>query len=82
MTRISALTWSLLAARPLLALVPYSVVRPWVERGELVTLQLPLQMPFEPLGMLRPGESLSAACEALVSYLRRSGSGIRPGPLR
>lgn len=75
-TRISPLTWTLLDSRPLLALVPYSVVRPWVERGQLKVLPLPLDLPFEPLGVLRPVEGLGPAGERLVAYvLEETGRG-------
>ncbi|QBM27071.1 LysR family transcriptional regulator [Hydrogenophaga pseudoflava] len=68
-TRISPLTWTLLDTRPLLALVPFSVLRPWVERGQLKVLPLPLDLPFEPLGVLRPAEGLGPAGERLVAYV-------------
>ena len=49
--------------------MPYSVVRPWVERGQLKVLPLPLDLPFEPLGVLRPVEGLGPAGERLVAYV-------------
>lgn len=68
-TRISALSWTLLDTQPLLALVPYSVVRPWVERGQLKVLAVPLELPFDPLGLLRPVEGLGPAGERLVDHV-------------
>jgi DNA-binding transcriptional LysR family regulator len=68
-TRISALTWTLLDSQDLLALVPFSVIRPWVERGQLKELPVALAMPFEPLGLLRPNQGLNAAGESLAAYV-------------
>jgi DNA-binding transcriptional LysR family regulator len=68
-TRISALSWTLLDTQPLLALVPYSVVRPWVERGQLKVLAVPLDMPFDPLGLLRPVDGLGPAGECLANHV-------------
>lgn len=75
-TRTPALTWTLLDTQPLLALVPYSVVRPWVERGQLKLLSVPLDMPFSPLGLLRPIDGLGPAGERLVEHVIKAS---RPG---
>lgn len=69
-TRISALTWVLLDRQPVLAVVPYSVVRPWVERSQLAVLPLALPLPFTPLGMLLPVQGLPAAAARLAGFLR------------
>lgn len=68
-TRTPALTWTLLDTQDLLALVPYSVVRPWVERGQLKVLPVSLDLPFEPLGLLRPVDGLGPAGERLVAHV-------------
>lgn len=68
-TRISTLTWTLLETQPLLALVPFSVVRPWVERSQLKVLPVALDLPFEPLGVLRPTEGLGPAGAQLAGYI-------------
>ncbi|MEZ5645525.1 MAG: LysR family transcriptional regulator [Burkholderiaceae bacterium] len=74
-TRTSALTWTLLDTLDLLALVPYSVVRPWVERGHLKLLPVPLEMPFESLGILRPVEGLGPAGERLAAHVIEATAG-------
>lgn len=81
-TRMSALTWTLLDAQPVLTLVPYSVLRPWVERGQLAVLALPLALPFEPLGMLLPENDRTTACELLAGFVRTRavGAGGKPRP--
>ena len=68
-TRISALTWTMLDAQRLLTLVPYSVVRPWVERRQLMVLPLALDMPFDPVCMLLPQHGLSRAAELLSGFV-------------
>ena len=68
-TRISALTWTMLDAQRLLTLVPYSVVRPWVERRQLMVLSLALDMPFDPVCMLLPQHGLSRAAELLSGFV-------------
>jgi len=69
-TRISPLTWAMLDRQPVLAVVPYSVVRPWVERSQLAVLPLDVAMPFAPLGMLLPAPPLSRACARLAGFVR------------
>jgi DNA-binding transcriptional LysR family regulator len=80
-TRISTLTWTLLDAQPLLTLVPYGVVRPWVERGLLRVLPVPLELPFDPLGMLLPVGDPSPACARLVRFVRQHGAAQSPPEL-
>lgn len=70
-TRVSALTWTLLDSDDLLTLVPYSVVSPWAERGLIKVLPLALDMPFEPVGMLLPLQGQSSACETLSGFFQR-----------
>lgn len=70
-TRVSALTWTLLDSDDVLTLVPYSVVSPWVERGLVRVLPLTLDMPFEPVGMLLPLQGASSACETLAGFVQR-----------
>ena len=69
-TRISALTWTLLDAEPLLTLVPYSVVRPWVQRDQLRVLPVDLDMPFDAIGMLLPDGDRGAAVSRLVDFVQ------------
>ncbi len=68
-TRISALTWTLLDAAPLVTLIPLSVVSPWVERKYLHVLPVELDMPFDPTGMLLPTRAQSGACEKLAAHV-------------
>ena len=68
-TRISALTWTLLDSGRLLTLVPYSVVRPWVERQQLQVLPVHLNMPFEPVGMLMPRQGMSRAGQVMARFV-------------
>jgi DNA-binding transcriptional LysR family regulator len=70
-TRISPLTWTLLDSLPLLTVVPFSVVRPWVERTQLVALPVLPAMPFLPLGMLLRHGPQSTACEKLAGFVRQ-----------
>lgn len=79
-TRISTLTWALLDRQPLLTVVPYSVVRPWVERGQLVALPLDHAMPFTPLGMLLPVQGASAGCTRLADHVRLHARSLNPAP--
>lgn len=69
-TRISALTWTLLDAEPLLCLVPYSVVRPWVLRGQLRVLPVDMDLPFDAIGMLLPDTGPSPAVQRLVAFVQ------------
>jgi DNA-binding transcriptional LysR family regulator len=68
-TRISPLTWAILDRQPVLTVVPFSVVRPWVDRGQLCVLPLDMPMPFSPLGMLLPQKGLSTACKRLADFV-------------
>lgn len=79
-TRISALTWSLLDTQDVLTLVPYSVVSPWVERGLIKVLDVALNMPFEPVGMLLPLQGRSSACETLAQFVLHKGPAAQFAP--
>ncbi len=76
LTRMSALTWTLLDTAPLVTLVPLGVVSPWVERRLLHVLPLELEMPFEPIGMLLPEGVQSAACEKMARYVLGSAHAL------
>lgn len=69
-TRISALTWTMLDAAQLVTLIPLSVVSSWVERKYLHVLPVELDMPFAPTGMLLPTRAQSAACEKMERYVQ------------
>jgi DNA-binding transcriptional LysR family regulator len=71
-SRIPALTWTLLDTHSLLTLVPQSVVQPWLERGLLHILPLDLDLSFDPLGMLVPENSIKPACERLIDFVMQT----------
>lgn len=50
--RIPTVLWAMLRARPLLALIPASVVRPLVVAGELIELNLDRSLEMDPIGAL------------------------------
>lgn len=72
-TRVSAMTWALLAAPRHLTLVPASVFRQLEDAGRVVRLVLDQAMPFEPLGMLLPEDGASPATLRLAAFLRETG---------
>lgn len=69
-TRVSALTWALLQAQPLLTLVPYGVVRQLVEAGQLALIEPQPALPFTPLGLLVQDAAATAATQSFVAYLQ------------
>ncbi|MFY9510965.1 MAG: LysR family transcriptional regulator [Rubrivivax sp.] len=64
----SALVWMLLH-EALLAFLPRNVVRPHVESGQIVELDVQPGSPIEPLGLLRPAAGVSEAAELLCGEL-------------
>jgi DNA-binding transcriptional LysR family regulator len=68
-TRVSSLTSALLRSQPLLAMVPFSVVRQLVSEGQLVAVDIEGASSFEALGLLVPQRELTAAARTLVSFL-------------
>lgn len=69
-TRVSNLTWAMLRHQPLLTLVPFGVVRQWVEAGELAVIEPPDPLPFAPVGIVAPLEKQSEASRHFIEFLR------------
>lgn len=69
-TRVSALTWALLQAQPLLTLVPYGVVRQLVQAGQLALIEPQPALPFTPLGLLMHEAEPSAATQSFAEFLK------------
>jgi DNA-binding transcriptional LysR family regulator len=78
-TRVSALTWSLLNADRLVTLVPFGVVRQLVEAGQLATIEPATSLTFSPIGVMVPEDGGSAATRRFVEHLVRIAS---PAPER
>lgn len=70
-TRVSNLTWAMLKQQHLLTLVPFGVVRQWVDAGELAVLEPPSPLPFTPVGLVMPLEGLSAAAQTFADFISR-----------
>lgn len=68
-TRISALTWALLRAEPLLTLVPHGVVRQLVEAGQLALIEPLPALPLAPLGLLMREPGAPAAALGFASFV-------------
>lgn len=68
-TRVSSLTWAMLRHQPLLTLVPFGVVRQWVEAGELAVIEPPEPLPFAPVGMVVPLEGQSEASRCFTAFI-------------
>ena len=68
-TRVSALTWALLQAQPLLTLVPYGVVRQLAEAGQLALIEPMPALPFSPLGLLKREPDASAAATVFAEFI-------------
>ena len=69
LTRASTLTVALVTALEVLALVPRSVVQPWIDQGRLVALDVQPVLPFRPLGLVLPSERASPAVLQLADHL-------------
>lgn len=67
--RSPAMLWALLASEPLLAIVPASVARQFVDAGLLCQLRFDPQLPFGDLGMLQPEAGVGGAAAELASFL-------------
>jgi len=63
------LTWALLAKTRLLTLIPFSVLSPYIEAGQLAVLSVDELMPIEPLGVLAPIEPPGPAARAVFTFL-------------
>ena len=72
LTRTAPLTVALVEALDVLALVPLSVVRPWIDKGALVVVDVRPAPPFPPLGIVQPAEAASQAALQFASFIGRS----------
>ncbi len=70
-TRVPIVTARLLQTQRLLTLVPVSSLRPLIDDGQLAVVHLPEPLPFDPLGMLLPSQSVGAATQKLADFLTR-----------
>lgn len=70
-TRVSAMTWAMLQKQDLLTLVPASVFGQLCEAGQVVALNLPERLPFDPLGMVLPVRDVSVATQTVADFLAR-----------
>jgi DNA-binding transcriptional LysR family regulator len=68
-TRVSNLTWAMLRHQHLLTLVPFGVVRQWVEAGELAVIEPPEPLPFSPVGLVIPVDQQSLAARAFDAFV-------------
>jgi DNA-binding transcriptional LysR family regulator len=68
-TRVSSLTWAMLRHQPLLTLVPFGVVRQWVEAGELAVIEPPEPLPFAPVGLVVPLEGQTGAAQTFTHFV-------------
>lgn len=59
----------LLRHQDLFALLPFSVVRPSIEAGELVEVRIDARIDLEPVGILKPRD-MGAAAAMLSEFLR------------
>lgn len=69
LTRVSTLSVALVERLDVLALVPLSVVRPWVDRGALTVVDMQPPLPFRPLGLVLPAEHASQAVLRFAAFV-------------
>jgi len=67
--RIPTVLWAMLRAQPWLALIPASVVHPFVAAGELVELPLDRNLDMPPIGALRPQGDERAGVRCFMNAL-------------
>lgn len=69
---IPDLTKEMLLTGNYLAILPKSVARPWLGRGEIVELVTEVNAPLKPLGYLISNEAPGAAATTFAKYLKQS----------
>ncbi len=93
LTRVSTLTVSLVETLDVLALVPLSVVQPWVDAARLCVVDLKPALPFKPLGIVMPITNATQAALTFVAFIEGfvaeraaatapPASPVSPGPAR
>ena len=68
MTRSPVMLWTMLRAKPVLALLPASYLHEFLECGQLVRIPSHIDLPLAPIGVLQP-ERATAAATRLGSFL-------------
>lgn len=71
-TRTPAILWAMVQAHPLLALVPASLARQFLDAGIFKEVSTGLRLPLLPIGMLLPLQESGAAAQRLAEALLRS----------
>ena len=69
-SRVPSVLWAMLKAQPVLALIPVSVARQFIDAGELVELAFDRTLPFEPTGALVPVNEPRAGVAAFLDVLK------------
>lgn len=64
------LRW-LLRHEDVLAYLPYALVRPLIDAGEMAEVAIRHHVPIEPLGLLRPNDGVPAAAQTLIDFLHQ-----------
>jgi len=85
LTRVSTLTVSLVESLDVLALVPLSVVQPWVDVGRLHVVDLQPAPPFRPLGLVKPAERATRAAQTFIDFIEGFAAAretVAPPPTR
>lgn len=77
LTRVSSLTVALVESLDVLALVPRSVVQPWLDRGILVEVDVQPALPFKPLGVVMPAAGATRATLAFVASIEANATTLR-----
>lgn len=75
-TRVSAMTWAMLASQTLLTLVPEGVVRQLLAAGQLARVHGPELIPMTPLGMIVAESGLLPATGSFVDFLGRNARAL------
>lgn len=71
-TRSPTMMRWLLQRSPVIALLPISFARAWIDAGELKALDVELAHPMQPLGLLAPSFGTTPAAEALSDALTQA----------
>jgi DNA-binding transcriptional LysR family regulator len=73
-TRTPAIMWAMLAAHPLLTLIPASLAQQLLDEGRFKEVPAGLDLPMAPIGMLLPLHGHSGASAKLAEFLARNVS--------
>lgn len=69
-TRTPTMMWWLLLQHDLLAILPYTLVSPLLQSGEMKALPMEGQTALEPLGLLQPENELVPSAEVFSAFMR------------